>query len=296
VKREGAKRTIVAAGAWGVALSACSIFTDLGALSEGSAPASTEDAAADQQHSEGGGPLDAPVGSDAAAVEDADSSVTDAGVDGDAAGPCPPATDPSLQGWYRFDDGAGTKVTDCSGKGRHGAQLAGKWTAGRNGTGALEFNGTSACVDLPPGLPMTQEFTLAAWVNVASFDDATVSRHIVGKTNDDKYGWRLGTDEPQIFEMKLGTGSNYKEIKSPTGQPFSTWIHVTAVFVANMRSEIYINGALKVSASPTSVLASDGSRPHIGCSLNGNYFSGLIDELWIYDRALSAPEIADLAK
>ncbi|MHC4253319.1 MAG: LamG-like jellyroll fold domain-containing protein, partial [Planctomycetota bacterium] len=74
-------------------------------------------------------------------------------------------TDPALHGWWRFDDGAGARALDSSGKGLDGTVVGGaKWVKGRLG-GALEFDGKDDRVKLPQGFAdLGEGFTVAMWV------------------------------------------------------------------------------------------------------------------------------------
>jgi hypothetical protein len=223
--------------------------------------------------------------------------LVDANVD---AGLCPPPpNDPSLKGWYLFDDGAGSIVIDCSTSKRHGVQTYGTWTAGKKG-GALAFNGTSTCVTLPAGLSMTTGFTVAAWVNVAAWADTEgYSRYIVSKTNDSDLGWRIGTDATSLFELRLGLGigTSGHDVKSPNGQPMNAWVHVVAVYAPGSRSEVWVNGTLTGAKTPPATFADDSTAPpRIGCRGSSHFFSGSIDEVRIYDRALAPNEIPQLAQ
>ena len=87
-----------------------------------------------------------------------------------------------LVGYWTFDEGQGTTAFDSSGNGLHGTLRGGPtWvTAGQVG-GALDFNGTTAYVEVPdnPLLSITGEITIAAWTYMrptASGEMAIVSK------------------------------------------------------------------------------------------------------------------------
>lgn len=79
------------------------------------------------------------------------------------------AGDPTLVGWWKLDEGAGTVVHDLSDYGNHGTlQGAPQWTVGML-DGALEFDGAADSVEIPhsPSLSITEAITVAAWTFMA---------------------------------------------------------------------------------------------------------------------------------
>lgn len=77
--------------------------------------------------------------------------------------------------------------------------------------------------------------------------------------------------------------------------PFSTstWSHVATTYDGTTRS-IYFNGVLKISDTP-GALNTTAASFHIGSTANNEFFNGLIDDVAIYKRALTAAEVAALA-
>src|SRR4051794_14859812 len=94
------------------------------------------------------------------------------------------AATPGLVAAYSFDEGAGTTVADSSGNGNAGTVLNTTWsTTGKFG-GALNFNGTSARVNVPnsSSLQLSSGMTLEAWVNPSTISRAW--RDVIYKGND----------------------------------------------------------------------------------------------------------------
>jgi hypothetical protein len=246
------------------------------------------------------GDADAGIVVSAEAGGDAAGDATDAG--SDAVVPaCDGGGDPTLTAYFPFDDGAGSIGKDCSGKGLDGTILGTPtWVPGHLG-GALAFDGVSTCIDLGAG--STKEIangpvTIASWVFVLSYANGTAGKYIMSKSTEPaNRGWRWGTDDGNVFKIAFGKPMGSTSVSSsvfPTG----TWLHVAMTFVPATRGEIYVNGALSHASMAGPTFAEDAAASLlIGCrSGNNNMWHGIIDELRIYSRVLSQPEIANLAK
>ncbi len=200
---------------------------------------------------------------------------------------------------YRFNEGAGTTTADLSGNAITGTLRNGPtWTTGQYG-GGLNFAGTSY-VDLgsPAFLQLTGSMTLTAWIRISTNpgDDGA----IVAKLG--AAGWQLKTT-PDTGQRTLGiqisssTGSTIQRYGS-TVLSAATWYHVAGVYDAAARTlSVYLNGVLDNGALSGTVPASqynDTLNVNIG-QRTGNpgvfNFLGVIDEVHVFNRALSAAEI-----
>lgn len=212
-----------------------------------------------------------------------------------------------LKGYWRFDETSGCSAADTSGQHRSGNLVnfplnsAAHWTAGKVG-GALRFGGpaTQQHVIVPSvPLPTAQNYTIAAWVQADSRPLwASIAKNWFGFTH---------------FGIDAGGGqlSNYFGL-SPSGQirvaetevfPLSTWQHVVCT-AENGTLNLYRNGVLTATQAFTGSLYSPLPAPMgVGAKLNGasaaadgtaGYWHGLIDDLALWHRTLSAREIATL--
>jgi hypothetical protein len=204
------------------------------------------------------------------------------------------ATPSGLVAAYGFAEGAGPTVVDSSGNGYTGTISGATWTpAGRYGS-ALEFNGTSARVTVGNGaaLQLTTGMTLEAWV----YPTATPTgwRSVITK-NVDRY-YLMGSSAPTNRPSVGGTwvGGNQNTV-GPAGLGVNTWTHLAATFDGAV-VRLYVNGGLVASQAQTTPLAPTGGTLEIGANSYGEYFQGRIDEVRIYNRALTGAEIqADMA-
>jgi glucose/arabinose dehydrogenase len=199
---------------------------------------------------------------------------------------------------YGMDQGSGTTIADKSGHAITGTLVGATWaTPGKYGS-ALRFNGTSAYVDLgnPPLLGATGSMTWSAWVRpeMTPPDDGI----ILGRS-DDNGGWQLKSTPdtgPRTFGIAISGGSLAHTQRYGTLVPLlNTWYHVAGVFDAQARTlDLYVNGALDdgvLLGTVPSAQVDPGLSATIGRRVGGYCFGGVIDEVRIYNRALSQAEI-----
>jgi chitodextrinase len=188
---------------------------------------------------------------------------------------------------YGFNEGSGTVVSDASGNGNNGTISGATWTTSGKYGSALTFNGTNARVTInnAPSLQLTTGMTLEAWVNLSTVNN--VWRDVIYKGNDNYY--LEGTSKHSSRPAMGGTFGN--PLYGPTALTANTWAHLAATYDrATMR--LYVNGVQVASRAQTGAIATSTNPLQIGGdSIYGQYFAGRIDEVRIYNRALSAAEI-----
>jgi hypothetical protein len=204
----------------------------------------------------------------------------------------PPATTP-LVAAYGFDEGSGTGVTDTSRNANRGTISGATWTQGRFGE-ALAFDGINDYVAIPDStsLDITGELTLEAWIYPRVLSGYRV---IIDKTT---------TGAPSNYYLAtLGDEVNFGFYSGSVWHAHTTnnanlalnrWYHVAAVYNdAQNTVEIYLDGARVLSAAETGSLVTNNETLRIGVGYQGEEFNGSIDEVRIYNQALSASEIRD---
>jgi fibronectin type 3 domain-containing protein len=197
---------------------------------------------------------------------------------------------------YSFNEGTGTTVFDSSGNNLSGTIVGATWTtAGKYGN-ALSFNGSSSYIDLgdPAALQLIGSMTLEAWVRAAA--NPSNDGEIIAKSSSP--GWQLKTTPdtgPETFGLKVTGASSSAQRYSSITRSLNTWYHVAAVYnAATGAMDIYVNGVLSDGELNGAIPPSQDDQPvdvNIGRRTGGFYFNGIIDEVRIYNRALSQAEI-----
>jgi YD repeat-containing protein len=225
----------------------------------------------------------------AVARDAAGNRTTSTGVDVTVSNPTPPPS--GLVAAYSFNAGTGTTAVDSSGKGNTGTLANAAWTAGGKFGGALFFNGSSSWVTVPDAssLDLTTGMTLEAWVSPNAL--GTSWRTVVFKERPSGVVYSLYANQ----DTRVPLGQVY--IKSERNAPgtaslaLNTWAHLAVTYDgSNLR--LYVNGTL-VRTTPTTGSMSNSNRAlRIGGNSTGpQWFGGLIDEVRVYNRALTATEI-----
>ncbi len=214
------------------------------------------------------------------------------------------AGDPTagLVAWWPFDEGSGTVAIDASGNGHTGFLTAGPhWLTDP----ALSFDGVDDHVEAGTFDVSGSALTLAAWIyaeNLAncSANDCRVLSKSTGTDEGDHY-FMLSTisgggGSRLRFRLKTG-GVTTTLIASSGDLPENQWLHVAAVYDGSNMA-LFLDGVSVGSTGKTGDLSQNPSVPvWIGgnpTEATGKPWRGRIDDVRIYDRALSAAELAAL--
>jgi hypothetical protein len=204
-----------------------------------------------------------------------------------------------LVAYYRLNG----NTKDASGNGNDGTANGGGFTAdwlGRTNS-AYHFDGNSE-IDVPNSSSLKvggRSITMAAWVYPTQFSGTgnrrTILRKMYAGGSAGGYLFALSNDGyPHIGFI----GNTYYEARCATTLvPLSNWSHV-AVTYDGVSARFYVNGILMESIAQTNGIAVDDTPLCIGCLSSVSAlesFYGNLDEICLYDRALSGPEILQLA-
>ena len=197
-----------------------------------------------------------------------------------------------LVGYWRFDEGQGATAFDSSGNGLDGTLQGGPtWVEGFIG-GALDFNGSSAYVEVPNNalLNLTTEITIAAWTYMRA--NASGEMAIVSKG-----GWAANNLPYELTEDAAGVifwqfyDNEGRDTCSPDSPPAGEWHHIAATYDGQI-FKCYIDGALGEEWAYAGTMPVNTASLTIGRrSTGGTFFNGMIDEVQLWGRALPEAEI-----
>lgn len=208
-------------------------------------------------------------------------------------------TDPHLVAWWKFDETAGNTAADSSKGGHAGTLLGGaafdtRSAAGRDGK-AIRLEGRDDGVKIAgyKGVTGAQPRTISAWIKTPA-----ASGEIIAWGTDD-YGrmWILGHIRGRIGVTPKG---GYLYMRAATND--DAWHHVAVVVQAAAPPNLYDHVKLFKDgelAEIDDIGLLDLWPIETGGQLDvriGRGFKGLIDDLRVYDRALSADEIKALSQ
>ena len=158
---------------------------------------------------------------------------------------------------------------------------------------AFSFDGTNTFVGLAFQPSVATAFTISGWVNFdsrnfAAFQEIFNNNQFFLRKDSNSEGNKLS-----IF-VKLTDGTVEPRAQSATVPTAGTWYYVAGTWDGTTL-RMYVNGSLERSSLRRGTLTSTTVQARIGqgeqTSMVGNTFSGRIDELTIYNRALSDDEI-----
>jgi hypothetical protein len=167
-----------------------------------------------------------------------------------------------------------------------------------------------------PSIDITGDLTLSVWLNADSASltgsNVLVIGRWLGPTTDTSYG--LGIENNDFTSLGCGPNHGALMVVSPDGvgtpvsgelacatSPLSaaTWHHMAGVFQAGIRIAVYVDGQALTDNRQSIVTSIHNGTTHLMIGVNQEppnnvYFQGVLDEMRVYNRALSAAEILAL--
>jgi hypothetical protein len=209
-----------------------------------------------------------------------------------------------LVGWWTADGNA----RDWSGT-NHGTLKGGAVATAAGTVGsAFSFDGTNGYVQIPDSAALRPtNFTIEGWVQFTSLNSGGLGaspagqQYIVFKQNTRSSwfeGFYLGKERRSngdIFAFAVSSAQGVSaEVDSTTPLATGTWYHVAAVRGTNLL-QLYVNGQL-VGQTRVTFAQNYGTLPLYFGTSGQSYWDhklrGLLDEVTLYNRALSSSEIA----
>ena len=203
-----------------------------------------------------------------------------------------PQAPSNLVGAWGFDETTGTTAPDASGRGNTGTINGPLRSAGGKFGGALSFDGINDWVTVADAdsLDLTTGMTTEGWVRPTAIGT----------------GWRtvMLKEQPSnlIYSLYAGNGKGRaatdlfttadRGLSGTTATPLNAWTHLAATYDGTTQ-RLYVNGVQVATKATTGAIKVSTGALRIGGNgtWNDEWFAGLIDEVRVYNRALTATEI-----
>jgi len=211
----------------------------------------------------------------------------------------------NLVGHWMFDEGSGTTAADSSGNNNHGTITGAEWVAGQVG-GALNFKYGAEYVEVPPAAwsSVEKQVTIAFWAygdpDVQPLSNFTVGAYQDPAVNNSRvFSAHVPWGDGIVYFDTGGTADGFDRIsKAATPVEYEgSWQHWTFTKDADTGEQsIYLNGFLWHSGTDLTRPMTGVTAFTIGCKPGpSDYYVGMMDDVRLYDRALSEGEVAGLA-
>ncbi|MBI4227700.1 MAG: LamG domain-containing protein, partial [Candidatus Omnitrophica bacterium] len=199
---------------------------------------------------------------------------------------------------WKMDEGTGTIAGDNTGL-NAGTLSGATWsTSGKYGK-ALSFDGVDDYVSVPAAAaldPGSGNQTIAAWIKTSSATDQAITYKETSGAPSNQVNFRVLADGKLRLNVSDGTTNGWVDTSTATVAN-GTWRHVAAVWTNGGTVQFYVDGtaasATVGSALPTGAVTTTGSL-YIGSRIDDAAsfrFNGLIDDVQIYNVALTAAQV-----
>ena len=195
---------------------------------------------------------------------------------------------------YKFETGGNDETFTNNGELKGNAAIVSGGVIGK----ALKLDGDGDYFEVADSasLDINKAITLSAWINPSKIEGW---KRIVAKSHSSNeapytmYG--LMFDNNKHLRMEIASKGVQKKVNGVTEIPLNSWTHVAGVYDGGVMT-IYVNGYLdNYIYNPSGVIDTNNIPLSIGSSNYGSdYFSGMIDEIRIYNKAFGASDIRQI--
>jgi hypothetical protein len=196
--------------------------------------------------------------------------------------------DDSLVGLWHLNGDA----LDSSGNANDGTVSGASSTSGLFNTNAYDFDGVDNYINLGNSSSLnTEKFTASFWILPQDF---STRNNLLSKEDSANWTSAVGVDGENKVTFWINDGS-WIRLNSSSNINLNEWVHVTLTY-DNLIKKIYINGELDITQVAPNINLNSSTNLIIGATSNTfNYnFDGKIEEVGLWNRALSEKEIKDL--
>jgi hypothetical protein len=197
---------------------------------------------------------------------------------------------------YHFDEGSGTTTADSSGNGNDGTVYGATWTTGISGK-ALGFDGIDDYVNFGDVASLnTETISVSMWTKPGMQDADNI---FLSKGEYNEAGWYLWHTSDNGIQLRVNNATSHEIDSATSFFTFNEWQHIAVVF--NKTKVFWYKNGIPFAADPDDDISMDWALP-TGKNLTiGDYsiyhdtynLNGTIDEVRIYNRALTPEEILE---
>jgi hypothetical protein len=211
-----------------------------------------------------------------------------------------------LVGWWTLDEGTSTVAHDFSGNGNNGTLTnisapptsSSGWTTSGKRSNAITFDGTNDYVDIPDSTslnPTTGQLSMTAWVKRSNAAGDTKVFFKVPAANNAGYGMAV-TNQKLEFSIS-GISCDVRNASGGTTLSSGVWYFLAATY-DGITCKTYVNAVVDKSVAGSGTFVATSANLRIGADQYTNPpsypFAGIIDDVRLYNRALSVTEISKL--
>lgn len=195
-----------------------------------------------------------------------------------------------LSAYWNFDETSGTTFADASGNGKSGSLVNGTLVnqAGKVGT-AFKFDGSNDRASVTDIDIANSSFTFSIWIANTGTGNGGIFYHGTSGANKQLHIMRGNLYGGKAYFGFFGNDLTASSVISSSG----TWEHWVFVYKLGVGKKIYKNGVLDATGGGAAYQAPAGSLT-IGSVFGGQYFKGTMDEVGLWNRALTADEVTQL--
>ncbi|MFA5894379.1 MAG: LamG domain-containing protein [Candidatus Shapirobacteria bacterium] len=204
-----------------------------------------------------------------------------------------------LVGYWKFEEGVGSTSADSSGNSRTltfgSGTSAPSWIGGKFGIGT-SFGGNDYITGqvIPLG---ADKGTISAWINMSSIPAVSTEWYSIIMRNYQEEGFDIQNDAGTVVAFFRSAGGSVCSTSYSTSLAANTWYHLIGT-TDGKTQKVYINGVLSNTCNVTTGnWTAEASTWGIGthhATDPGHYFKGTIDEVKLYNRALSSTDVKNL--
>jgi glucose/arabinose dehydrogenase len=199
-------------------------------------------------------------------------------------------------GYWRLGETGGTSAADETGANpgtyQAGPTLGVGGALASNSNTAASFNGSNQYVDVPSSasLNLTSAVTVEAWAKPAVMPGVGNTGTLAMKATDPPYSYWLQVTDNDRAKFGVGVGGVNRPISAGGVVAPGSWYHLVGTYDGTTE-RLYVNGALVASQPLTGALGTVAGNFRIGTTRSSEWFNGAIDEVAVYNKALTPAQV-----